>query len=78
MKCQVFRYTISSDRILRVPNPNAYQYAPSVSRDGTVYFARSGSACGANVRLLRYRGLRSPRTSTGFPWADLPPGLSAP
>jgi len=67
MKCQVFRYTISSDRILRVPNPNAYQYAPSVSRDGTVYFARSGSACGANVRLLRYRGLASPHLVVALP-----------
>ncbi len=67
MKCQVFRYQISTDRILRVPNPNAYQYAPSVAADGTVFFARSGSACGADVRLLRYRGIGSPHRVTELP-----------
>jgi hypothetical protein len=67
VKCQVFRYRISADRILRVPNPNAYQYAPSVTADGTVFFARSGSACGASVRILRYDGAGSPRRLTTLP-----------
>jgi hypothetical protein len=67
VKCQVFRYRISTDRILPVPNPNTYQYAPSVARDGTVFFARSGSACGANVRLMRYRGLASPHLVVALP-----------
>ena len=67
IKCEVFRYQISSDRILRVPNPNAYQYAPSVAADGTVFFARSSSACGASVRFLRYRGTGSPHRVAALP-----------
>jgi len=67
MKCQVFRYQISTDRIGRVPNPNSYQYAPSVAPNGTVFFARSGEACGAGVRLLRFRGLASSHLVSALP-----------
>jgi hypothetical protein len=66
-KCQVFRYRVSTGRTLRVPNPNTYQYAPSVGPEGTVYFARSGSACGANVRIMRYGGAGSPRLLETLP-----------
>jgi hypothetical protein len=40
-----------------VPRPDyvRHQYASSISDDGTVYFARSGRGCGANVKLMRYR-----------------------
>jgi hypothetical protein len=40
-----------------VPRPDyvVHQYASSISDDGTVYFARSGRGCGANVKLMRYR-----------------------
>ncbi len=67
MKCEVFRYRISTGRTLKVPNPGAFQYAPSVGGDGTVYFARSGSACGADVRILRYDGAGSPRLVRALP-----------
>jgi hypothetical protein len=70
IKCEVFRYRISQRHTLGVPNPGAFQYAPSVNEDGTVYFARSGSACGANVRIMRYDGRASPHRVT-----VLPPGI---
>ena len=37
----------------KIPNPGGFQYAPSVSPDGTVTFARSASGCGNRVRLIR-------------------------
>ena len=47
-------YSISDGVETKIPNPGAFQYAPSVSPDGTVTFARSASGCGNRVRLLRY------------------------
>jgi hypothetical protein len=38
-----------------LPRPSfvKHQYAPSVAEDGTLYYVRSGSGCGANVRIMR-------------------------
>jgi hypothetical protein len=53
--CNVFRYQISSGLIVKMPNPRLrIQYAPSVSSNGTVYYASSGPACGQDVHLLRF------------------------
>jgi hypothetical protein len=30
-----------------------HQYASSIAEDGTIYFARSGRGCGANVKIVR-------------------------
>lgn len=53
----------------KVPRPAGvtHQYASSVVDDGTVYFAKSGNGCGANVKIIRYQA--SLRTQM----ADLPP-----
>ena len=51
-KCDVILYNIADGVKTRIPNPGAFQYAPSVSPDGTVTFARSASGCGKRVRLL--------------------------
>jgi hypothetical protein len=60
--CDVFRYTISSQTTMRIPNPNSKcQYASSVTADGTVYFMRSGFDCGLNVSL---RVWVEPQTTT--------------
>jgi uncharacterized repeat protein (TIGR02543 family) len=48
----VILYNIADGVKTRIPNPGAFQYAPSVSPDGTVTFARSASGCGNRVRLL--------------------------
>jgi len=53
-KCNVVLYSISDGVETKIPNPGAFQYAPSVSPDGTVTFARSASGCGNRVRLIRY------------------------
>jgi len=53
-KCNVILYNIVDGLKTRIPNPGGFQYAPSVSSDGTVTFARSASGCGNRVRLLSY------------------------
>lgn len=52
-RCNVFRYDIASSITEMIPNPGAYQRAPSVSQDGTVYFSRGGKGCGGSVALVR-------------------------
>ncbi len=55
-KCDVFRYRISTQTKMRIPDAGMYQRAPSVSEDGTVYFTRAaGKACEVAVRLMRFR-----------------------
>jgi hypothetical protein len=56
--CNVFRYQISTDETVRLPNPNRQQYGSAVTSDGTVYYVRTGRedawVCGAGARLVRY------------------------
>ncbi|HEX2267347.1 MAG TPA: hypothetical protein VHI97_03965, partial [Actinomycetota bacterium] len=55
-RCNVLRYNIATRKKLKVPNSGVTQYAPSVTRDGAVHFARAGSPrCGSNVRLMRFK-----------------------
>lgn len=50
--CNVFVHDIEANRTRTIPNPGARcQYASSVGDDGTVYFVRSGFACGVNVEV---------------------------
>jgi hypothetical protein len=51
--CDVFRYHIPDGAREKIPNQGGRQHAPSVTPDGTVFFARSRGACGSGVRLLR-------------------------
>jgi hypothetical protein len=53
LRCNVFRFDIGSAVTEMIPNPGAYQRAPSVSPTGTVYFSRGGKGCGASVALVR-------------------------
>jgi Divergent InlB B-repeat domain/WD40-like Beta Propeller Repeat len=53
-RCDVFLYRISDGTRQRIPNQGGRDHAPSVTPDGTVYFARSGSRCGSSTRLVRY------------------------
>ena len=54
--CNVFRYQISTGQRVRMPNAlsRRVQYAPSVSADGTVYYASSRFTCGKDVRIRRF------------------------
>jgi hypothetical protein len=53
--CNVYRHDIGAGTTTRIPTTlrGRYQYRPSVTADGTVYFVHSGRACGQNVRLVR-------------------------
>jgi hypothetical protein len=54
--CNVFRYQISTGHRMKMPNTlsRRVQYAPSVSADGTVYYASSRFTCGKDVRIRRF------------------------
>ncbi|CAN5570775.1 hypothetical protein BH24ACT26_BH24ACT26_11030 [soil metagenome] len=52
--CNVFRLDLDTGTRIEIPNPGRFQRAPSVSREGTVFFVRSGATCGAAVKLVRY------------------------
>jgi hypothetical protein len=54
--CNVYRYDIAAKTTTLIANTvpsGTQQYAPSVTSTGTVYFAHSGSGCGAAVTLVR-------------------------
>jgi hypothetical protein len=40
---------------VRRPTAVKHQYAPSITDDGTVYFAASGRGCGTSVKIGRYQ-----------------------
>ena len=56
--CQVYRYRISLDRTVRIPNPGKQQFGSMVTSDGTLYFTRNRTkaawVCGLNARIVRY------------------------
>jgi hypothetical protein len=52
-RCNVYRYHVPTGSMSLIPNPGGYQRAPSVTADGTVYYARGGKRCGAGESLVR-------------------------
>lgn len=55
--CNVYRYDIARRRTLELQDPERYrhwQFGPSVTRDGTVYFGRALLGC-SKVSLMRFR-----------------------
>jgi hypothetical protein len=52
-ECNIVRYRISTGESDILPNPGGRQQSPSVDRNGTVYYVRSGGACGRRTRLMR-------------------------
>ncbi|MGZ8567253.1 MAG: InlB B-repeat-containing protein [Actinomycetota bacterium] len=50
--CDVFRYHIPDRTMEKIPNQGGRLHAPSVTPDGTVFFARSRYGCGTGVRLI--------------------------
>ena len=53
--CRIMRYQISTQERSSVKTPRAgtESYSPVIDDDGTVFFLRSGPACGLNVRIYR-------------------------
>jgi hypothetical protein len=60
-KCDVYRYNINLKIAKKVPNvKDRSQYAPSVTPEGIVYFARGRRQCGRAVKFFRWRPGRKP------------------
>lgn len=52
---KIKRLQISTGRTITIPNNGAYNWGSSVTRQGTVYFSRSGRRCGTNTAFFRWR-----------------------
>jgi hypothetical protein len=66
--CNVYRYQISTRTTVRIPNRNEKcQYAPSIDDQGTVYYARGGMKCGADISLMAYPIGGPPETLVTLP-----------
>ncbi|MEX0990260.1 MAG: hypothetical protein WD206_08205, partial [Actinomycetota bacterium] len=72
--CDVYRYDIAAETRTVIPRPSnvRWQYTPAVDPDGTVYFFRSATGCGNNVRLLA-----QPLIGPAVPLLQLPDGREA-
>ena len=72
---RVIRYNLvtRAKDIVPVP-PGRFDYGPSVTADGTVYFVRSLGGCGQNVRI---RSLSPEEGATSALVYALPPGATA-
>jgi Tol biopolymer transport system component len=55
-ECNVYRHDIAAKTTTRISNTfrsSRFQYAPSVTTTGTVYFVHSGHGCGTSATLVR-------------------------
>lgn len=68
-ECEVLRYDRRTSTRRWIPKPRSakHNYAPSVTRDGTVYFARSGEGCGDNVEIYRFTAAGGNEKLFAFP-----------
>jgi hypothetical protein len=57
-RCNVRYINLLAGSPTTVPRPSyvGHQYGSSIAEDGTLYYVRSGSGCGANVRIMRRSG----------------------
>jgi hypothetical protein len=74
--CQVFRYQISTEELVKIANPGVQQYAGAVSGNGTIYLVRAANddhwVCGSHAKVVRY-----PVGGPGVVIATLPDGRDA-
>ncbi|MEO8477877.1 MAG: hypothetical protein ABI572_12635 [Actinomycetota bacterium] len=55
--CNVFRYQLSTDQTVKIPNPDRATYWPTVTTDGTVYYVLgSPDSCGFHTKLMQWNG----------------------
>jgi hypothetical protein len=65
--CEVFLHDLVGNTRITVPNPgNKCQFGASVAEDGTVFYGRSGYACGRSVKLMMLPPGGSPSTLVSF------------
>jgi hypothetical protein len=81
-RSRIYIYDIAGRTLTKVPNTKGYDWAPSVTEGGSVYFERTGRSCGTNPRMMRYAPGSAPvalfslpsgidmSTSYVFPLAD--------
>lgn len=67
--CDVYRYNLTTRRNVQLSRGSATgpSYAPSVTANGTAYFARSGQGCGQSVQIVRAVRGTGPRAVYSFP-----------
>lgn len=65
--CVVYLYDITGDVKTKIPQSAFHQYSPAVSADGTMYYVRSGRACGKNVSIIRRAPDGTESTLYSFP-----------
>ena len=66
-RSRIFIYDIAKKTLTKVPNTKGYDWAPSVTENGTVYFERTGARCGSNPRIMRYQQASTPTTVVQLP-----------
>ena len=55
-RCNVFRYQLSTEQKIKMPNPRRANYWSSVMTDGTVYFVQGSPAfCGLKTKIKRFQ-----------------------
>jgi hypothetical protein len=70
--CDVYRYNVTTRRNEQLSRGSGTKpsHAPSVTPEGTAYFARGGQGCGESVQLVRAARGATPRVVY-----SLPPGM---
>ena len=67
VRCQVFRYRISSQRVIRAPDAGRANYDPSVTTAGVMFYVLgSTDICGGKTRLMRWDGNGASTTVVRF------------
>ena len=51
--CSIWRYQISTDTTIEMPAEVPVVYSPAVTSDGTVFYSRSGYACGQHTKIVK-------------------------
>ena len=51
--CSIWRYQISTDTRMKMPAEVPVVYSPAVTSDGTVFYVRSGNACGQHTKIVK-------------------------
>src|SRR5262249_23354289 len=53
-RSRMYIYDIASKSLTKVPNTKGYDWAPSITEGGSIYFERTGKSCGASPRMMRF------------------------
>ncbi len=65
--CVVYLYDIAGGVKTKIPQGGYHQHSPAVASDGTMYYVRSGNACGRHVSIIRRAPDGTESTLYSFP-----------